>query len=293
LAKFFETGDKNWPLLVPMTKAVSRALDAVEHISASAWHQRIQGVVLTGASKRGWTTWLAAAQDPRIKAIAPEVFEMVNIPAQLDYQLSSWGRYSEEIGDYSQNGLPTMLATARGKELLAIIDPYQIRQRLTLPKLLILGTNDAYWPVDAATQYFNALHGPKYLLYMPNAGHEISDRSLIDANLRVLSRAASGDLALPDVTFQDAPDLNKSGLVWQMKASQTPVSCSLWRAQAKSRDFRQAVWSKDRALDPKKDLKITVPAAPGLYTATFVRAAFDLGGGQLTVTSLVNILPPK
>ena len=57
------------------------------------------------------------------------------------------GQPSEQIDDY--RGLDEFIATPRGADLRKIVDPWEYRQRLTQPKLLIFGTNDRYWPLDA------------------------------------------------------------------------------------------------------------------------------------------------
>ena len=52
-----------------------------------------------------------------------------------------------------------------------MVDPYTYRDRLTKPKLLINGTNDRYWTLDALDLYWDELKGPKYVVELPNAGH--------------------------------------------------------------------------------------------------------------------------
>src|SRR6185295_17598364 len=49
----------------------------------------------------------------------------------------------------------------------------------TLPKLLILGTNDRYWAQDALNLYWDGLKGPKWVLYTPNSGHGLEDRERV------------------------------------------------------------------------------------------------------------------
>ena len=84
-----------------MTKTAYKAMDAVQEFAARQLDRQVNRFLVSGASKRGWTTWLTGAlQDPRVEAIAPMVIEMLNMPASLDYQKQVYGEYSEEINDY-------------------------------------------------------------------------------------------------------------------------------------------------------------------------------------------------
>ena len=125
---------------------------------------------MTGGSKRGWTTWLTGAVDDRVVAIAPMVIVMLNLGKQGPNQLKVWGKYSEQIDDYVERGLTEKTETPEGTKLWKMVDPFTYRDRLTKPKLLINGTNDRYWTLDALDLYWDGLKGPKYLVELPNAG---------------------------------------------------------------------------------------------------------------------------
>src|SRR3954454_23636462 len=72
--KFLRTEDPKWPARLPMTKAAVRAMDTITSFcdSAEAGERiKVDSFVVAGGSKRGWTTWTAAAVDKRVIAIMP------------------------------------------------------------------------------------------------------------------------------------------------------------------------------------------------------------------------------
>jgi len=79
--KYLRTGDEKWPARLPMTKSAVRAMDAVTAFVATpeGGTSRVSRFVVSGASKRGWTTWTTAAVDQRVIAIAPAVIDMLNV----------------------------------------------------------------------------------------------------------------------------------------------------------------------------------------------------------------------
>ena len=79
--QYVKTGEADWPLLLPMVKSVVRAMDATQVYATDSWDLSIEEFTVTGASKRGWTTWLTAAVDPRVTALAPMVIDMLNMRA--------------------------------------------------------------------------------------------------------------------------------------------------------------------------------------------------------------------
>ena len=102
--QYLKTGDATWPLLFPMVKSAVRGMDSVQAFAADEFGQKIRCFVVTGASKRGWTTWLTGAVDPRVQAIAPRVIDMLNMKAQKQWAQQMYGHQSERIGDYTEAG---------------------------------------------------------------------------------------------------------------------------------------------------------------------------------------------
>lgn len=149
--RYLAEGDPDWPLLLPMVRSAHAAMEALEALAPSLWGTELHGFVITGASKRGWTTYLAAATAPeRVLGLAPIVFDFLDIPAQLRQQDELLGGPSPMLKDYTALGLTAeFTATPEGARLAWIVDPYSYRYALTMPKLVVVGSNDPYWTVRA------------------------------------------------------------------------------------------------------------------------------------------------
>jgi len=75
-----------------------------------------------GASKRGWTSWLTAVADTRVKAVLPEVYDNLNLFAQMPHQVKMWDAYSEMIDDYTEQRLQDKMRTPRGRQMALVLD---------------------------------------------------------------------------------------------------------------------------------------------------------------------------
>jgi PhoPQ-activated pathogenicity-related protein len=256
-----EDKDESWPLLFPMVKSVVKAMDALEAFAKEEWKQPIKGFLITGASKRGWTTWLTAAVDPRVVAIAPMVIDTLNMQVQMKHQLECFGKYSDQIKDYTERGLVPLPKTAGAKHLWEIVDPYFYRDKVKMPKLLINGNNDPYWTTDALNLYWDDLKGDKYIVYVPNAGHDLKQagKSILEERSRAVdaltafARHQMTGKPMPKLTWKNDDEGDKLRLV--LTTDVAPKSTRVWTATAPTRDFRQAKWT-DKVVKPAKD-KIT------------------------------------
>jgi len=288
--QFLATGDPDWPLLLPMTKSVVKAMDALQAFSRRHLQDRLDGFVVTGASKRGWTTWLSAVVDQRVKGIVPRVFDMLNIPAQLPHQRETWGEYSEMLGPYTDPGLPAALATGGGRRLIEMVDPYFYRTQLTAPKLIVLGTNDRYWSLDALNLYWSDLPDPKRVIYVPNAGHGLPEAGWQDSLLCFFRHVAAQE-PLPQPAWQRTREGNLLRL--GVGEGPRPVSARLWYAQSASRDFREARWRmKEVSLGDGRSTA-ELPLSDDLATASFIDAQYDDALGSCRFSSPITIESPQ
>ena len=272
LLKALETKDATWPLLFPMTKSAIRAMDAVQAMLKQEKQFEIGNFIVTGASKRGWTTWLTAASgDKRVVAIAPMVIDTLNIREQMKYQVETWGGFSPSIHDYTDRNLVQLddsQATEFEKNLWAMIDPYSYRSRLTVPKLLIHGSNDPYWTVDATKFYFDDLPGVKYILTLPNAGHGLDGQQFKGVQTAaVFAKHAARGGDWPTVKWKLTQ--NDAGYQVDVETDLSPRGAKLWTARSDTKDFRQAKWTA-APLEPKETLSVPVTKPESGHIAFFV-----------------------
>ena len=282
LHKFKEDGDYSWPLLFPMVKSAVRAMDAVQKFSKQTLNHEVNRFVVSGASKRGWTTWLTGASDSRVVAIAPMVIDILNMPVNLDYQVKMWKDYSIQIEDYVKLGIPQTTHSEQGKAITAMVDPYSYRKKLTMPKLLIMGTNDEYWTVDAIKHYIDSIPGQNFVHYVPNVGHDLGDKK---EALSALSAFYGATLAKRPYTVCE-PELtyNKKGITLKVKA--TPdvlVDAVLWSTNSTDTDFRDEKW-EGKSLRLKKKSSVitsTQPYPSNGYKAFYLDLKYrDPNGGE-------------
>jgi len=243
--KFLETNDKDLPLLFPMTKSAVKAMDAIQQFAKKELGVDVSGFTVGGASKRGWTTWFSAAVDKRVKAIFPMVYDNLDLPKQMKHQIDAWGKYSEQIADYSKKNLPQLLTTEIGRELGALVDPFTYKDKITVPKLIITGTNDRYWPLDALNLYYDALAGEKYIYYAPNSGHGLEKcLSQVISNAIALHLKTAGKLAFPKSSWECKKDGDFIEFSIIPDSKVKPKSVFVWTATSPTRDFREVTWQK-------------------------------------------------
>jgi PhoPQ-activated pathogenicity-related protein len=238
--QFLKTRDASWPLLLPMVKSAVRGMDAVQQFAKQEWRLDIERFTLTGASKRGWTTWLTSAVDRRVQALAPMVIDVLNMGPQMKHQLATWGKFSEQIEDYTRRGIQEHNDSREGKLLRSIVDPYSYRESLVQPKLILLGTNDRYWPLDALNLYWDGLVGEKRVLYVPNQGHGLKDLERVVGTVAAFHRQAAGEIDLADPTW-DLVGVD-GHLQLHLRSDIVPAQVLAWVTTSPTRDFREAKW---------------------------------------------------
>ncbi len=277
-AKYVQTKDATWPLLLPMVKSAVRAMDTIqsEVPKATDGKLKIEKFVVAGGSKRGWTTWLTAAVDKRVCAIAPAVIDVLNMDEQMRHHFAAYGFYSSAIGDYEEMDVFSKLDTPEGQELISFVDPYEYRDRYTIPKFLVNSSGDQFFLPDSAQFYWRDLPEEKYIRYCPNTDHGLGG-SDADKSLLAFYKSILEGSERPKFSWRVRD--NRIAVRTQTK----PMAVKLWQAtNPKARDFRLETigkaW-KSTDLEERREGRYVarVKKPEEGYTAFFVELTFDSG----------------
>ncbi len=268
--------DYHWPLLLAMAKSAVRAMDTTQTILGD---NAPENFIVTGGSKRGWTTWLTGLTDCRIKAIAPLVIDVLNIDKQMEHHKAVYGYWAPSIYDYAQMKVFDRLISngeallPEAEALLKLVDPYRYLSRTeNIPKFITNATCDEFFLPDSSLYYFGNLLGEKYLNYVPNVSHGLGgDVSLeMDAvqNLFAWFLAKTQNMEQPTFTWQKTTTGNQNVLRVTVDSKFTSLinEVKLWQCNnPNARDFRKY---KIQPLGIQYESQILEPVSSGVYEAT-------------------------
>ena len=295
--KQIATGDDTWLVRLAMVKSGVRALAAVQQFMASeaGGRVKIDEFVVSGGSKRGWTTWLVAAVDKRVIAIMPVVIDALNSQVITRHHYEAYGFFSSALNDYVNHKIfPDKIGTPEYEHILTIEDPYNYRNRdrLKIPKYLVNASGDQFFLPDNSQFYFGELKGEKHLRYVPNAKHNLAGTDASQSLLAFYTAVLTGRARL-EFSWKKQKD---GSLV--VTAKDRPKEVNLWQAtNQKARDFRVDTIGNAYTATPLKEQK------PGVYvakvekpaqgfTAFFVELVYDSGGKyQFKFTTEVSVVP--
>ncbi len=292
LNQYLETGDATWIPRLPMVKSVVSAMDCLQEWSEQEG-AKIEKFVVGGASKRGWTTWMIGATDPRVEAIIPIVIDVVNVEQSIKHHAAVYGFWAKAIGSYYQHQILQRPNHPRMKDIHRIEDPYYYIDRLTMPKYIVNSSGDQFFCPDSSQFYFDDLKGEKHLRYVPNTDHSVD--SSIDAMTSIVAFYQMILTGKPRPhttwTFEDDGSIH-------VHSDTPPQQVLLWQANnPNARDFRLATIGKaftSSELKPEADGSWIGRVAKPVkgWTAAFVELAYDTGGAfPFKVSTAVRVLP--
>lgn len=296
-AQFVESHDPTWLALLPMVKSAVGAMDVITEFCAGLDRRpaKVASFVVHGYSKRGWTTWLTAAVDPRVVGAAPAVIEMLNTKKSLQHQFRAYGEYSPAVHDYVESGLMDALEKPEFAEVMRIIDPFCYRDRLTMPKLILNSAGDEFFLPDSWRFYWSELSGPKCMRTLPNTRHGLNASA--DETLRTFYECILTGTAMPSFDWR----VETPGRI-VVTARDSPLSAAKWwAANPEARDFRLdsigATWRKE-TLSPRGEGVFVAeqPEPDRGWSAFLVELVFpapNRPGETVTLTSGVSVVPDR
>ena len=295
--KYMATHDPNWLVRLAMVKSGVRAMDAMQEFLASeaGGNFKVDKFVVAGGSKRGWTTWLVGVVDKRVIAIVPMVIDALNSEVITRHHFEAYGFFSPALNDYVRHGLfPDKVGTPEYREILAIEDPYNYRdrERLKIPKFLINASGDQFFLPDNSQFYYNELPEEKHLRYVPNAKHNLEGSDARES-LQAFYQAVLDGTPRPQFSWKK----NADGTL-RVTVKDKPAHVNLWQAtNPDARDFRVDTIGKaytSSSLEPQADGtyvgKVAKPAKG--FTAFFVELVFSTPSKYpFKFTTEVSVVP--
>ncbi len=295
--RHFETKDDTWLVRLAMVKSGVRAMDAIQEFTASpaGGGTKVERFVVAGGSKRGWTTWLVGAVDPRVVAIAPMVIDALNSEAITRHHFEVYGFFAPSLKDYVNHGLfPHKIGTPEYRAVLQIEDPFNYRNRasLKMPKFLINASGDEFFLPDNSQFYYDSLQEEKHIRYVPNAKHNLAGSDALES-LTAFYEAVLANKPRPRFSWNKAKDGTLT-----VKTMDKPSAVTLWQAtNPDARDFRLDVIGKAYRATPLTSQqdgsyvgKVAAPAKG--FTAFFVELTFPSGGTYpFKLSTEVSITP--
>ncbi len=227
--------------------------------------------------------------DKRVMAIAPMVIDVLNMPINLNYQIEVWKDYSVQIEDYVNLGIPQQVESESGRNITLMVDPYSYRKKLSMPKLILIGTNDEYWPVDAIKKYIDSIPGKNRIHYVPNAGHDLDVKHNDQAPRAIASFLATTIMhkPYPACKWDVSEDKDKVTIKVNSTADKL-VDAYLWSAtSAPDRDFRDEKWtSVSLNAKCKAEITTTVDYPKEGYKAFYIDLKYlDPNGNEYTIST--------
>jgi len=267
---------------LPMVKSGTAAMTAVQQYLASAEGGKIvlDHFVVSGGSKRAWTTWLVGALDKRVVAIIPIVINVLDVNATAIHHWEAMGYFSPALKDYVDNHLiPDMIGKPGLDEVNKIEDPLNYRDRpsMKMPKYVINAVGDEYFPPDNTKFGYHLLPQVKRLRMIPNSKHSTAGTD-INESMTAFYAAVLNHTPIPNYSWT----VGKDGTI-VLHSAVKPLEVNLWQGtDPKARDFRVDTIGKAFTSTPltrQKDgtWRGNVPKPKTGFTAYFLEVLYSSG----------------
>jgi PhoPQ-activated pathogenicity-related protein len=219
------------------------------------------------------------------------VIDVLNVEKAMDNHYAAYGEFAPSVKDYTDMKIFDWKGHPRFRELMRIEDPWEYRERFTIPKYVVNSTGDEFFPPDSSRFYFPALKGEKYLRYIPNSDHSL-DGTDVYLSLAAFLDSLVHDRPRPRFDWK----FEKDGSI-RVSCQDAPDTVRLWQAtNPEARDFRLEkigkAWRSTELRMEKGGYVASVEKPAKGWTAFLVELTFP-GGGKLPLkfTTPVRIVP--
>ena len=213
------------------------------------------------------------------------MINILNMDVQMKYTKNVYegvtqqivGGYPQTVQDYVNEGVFDDLDSSAFQSLLEIIDPYEYRDRLDMPKLMINSTGDEFFVPDSCKNFLNDIPGENYLRYQPNMGHGVNSDGY--TTLSQFYKAIVKGTDMPDFSWTMEPN----GSI-RLTTADTPSEVKLWQAtNSVNRDFRDNIsgtyWTSSMLTEQEAGVYIaSVPRPAAGYTAFMMEMTYTVDG---------------
>ncbi|CAH1257925.1 Hypp1928 [Branchiostoma lanceolatum] len=307
---FLDYPDKpEWLIWSAMTKASVRAMDTVQDFAKKMTGSQPEKFLVSGASKRGWTTWLTGAVDKRVFALAPIVFDLLNMHKNMHHYYRTFGGWPFAFGPFYDLNITGRLDDPNFEKMATIIDPLAYKDRLTMPKYVTGTGGDEFFLPDDSYFYWDQLEGENYRRWIPNAEHSCAGHLIsIVFGIRAFFFSILEDSPRPKLTWTRETG-TKSGTITLQTNTKAMVVRSFHARTLDGvrRDFRlinqppgekgpqphPVVWLPEDVKDMGNGTYVAEFDIPDVgWLAFFIQATFPAPHGTaLEFTTEVHIIP--
>ena len=182
---------------------------------------------------------------------------------------------------------------------MEIVDPYQYRDRLTMPKYLINSAGDNFFLPDSARFYFDGLidtdpnSANKFLRYVPNTNHSLGGSDAFES-MSMFYQAVLTGAQLPKFYWT----LPQDGSIRVQTIAPAPAEVRLWQASNPTeRDFRLitigSAWTSTILTDQGGGAYIGIVSEPvSGWTAFFIELSYNSGSlYPYKFTTVTRVVP--
>jgi len=167
-----------WLPRLPMTKAAMNCMRAVTEWTTEKKIANLEGFLVAGASKRGWTTWavgmVTCPTCPNILGIAPLVPIVPELHSGMHRMWQAYEGWTFAFSDYMQQNSTRFIDDPNFAKLLSIVDPQYYYDRLErLPKFVIISSDDEFMMMDWSNIWYDHIKGERHLFIVPDTEHSM------------------------------------------------------------------------------------------------------------------------